>query len=63
MVRPDPIRNGTTETEERVKGADNSKDTLVMLVGGLVLALIAMAVLFWFFGIFPFHHAPTATTG
>ena len=63
MVRSNPVRNGTTKTEERVKGADNSKDTLVMLIAGLVLAFIAMAILFWFFGIFPFHHAPTATTG
>jgi hypothetical protein len=63
MVRPNPIRNGTTEKEERVKGADNSKDTLVMLVGGFVLAGIAMAILFWYFGIYPFHHAPTATAG
>ena len=63
MVSPNPVRNGTTETEERIKGADNSKDTLVMLVGGFVLALIAMAILFWYFGIYPFHHAPTATAG
>lgn len=63
MVRPNPLRNGTTETEERAKGADNSKDTLVMLVGGFVLAVIAMGILFWYFGIFPFHHAPTAITG
>jgi hypothetical protein len=63
MVHPNPLRNGTTETEERAKGADNSKDTLVMLVGGFVLAVIAMGILFWYFGIFPFHHAPTAITG
>lgn len=63
MVRPNPVRNGTTETEERVKGADNSWDTLVMLVVGFILAFIAMAVLFYIFGIFPFHHAPTAIPG
>ena len=63
MVRPNPIRNGTTETEERVKGAENSKDTLLMLIGGFVLLFIAMAILFWYFGIYPFHHAPTATAG
>lgn len=63
MVRPNPMRNGTTETEERVKGADNSRDTLVMLVAGFILAFIAAAVLFWIFGIFPFHHAPTGIPG
>lgn len=63
MVRPNPVRNGTTETEERVKGADNSWDTLVMLLVGFILAFIAIAVLIWFFGIFPFHHAPTAIPG
>lgn len=63
MVRLDPMRNGTTETEERVKGADNSRDTLVMLVAGFILAFIAAAVLFWIFGIFPFHHTPTGIPG
>lgn len=63
MVRSNPIRNGTTETEERAKGAENSKDTLVMLVGGFVLLFIAMAILLWYFGIYPFHHAPTASAG
>jgi hypothetical protein len=61
MVNPNPIRNGTTETEQRAKGAENSKDTLVMLIGGLVLAFIAMAILFWYFGFFPFHHGPGVT--
>jgi hypothetical protein len=63
MARLDPRRNGTTETEERARGAENSKDTLGMLVGGFVLSLIAIGILVWYFGIWPFHHAPSGVAG
>ena len=63
MARPDPTRNGTTETAGEATGAENSKDSFTVLTVSLVLAVIAAGVLFWYFGIFPFHHAPTATTG
>jgi hypothetical protein len=63
MARLDPTRNGTTESAGEATGAENSKDSFTVLLVSLVLAVIAAGVLFWYFGIFPFHHAPTATTG
>ena len=63
MARHDPTRNGTTETAAEATSAENSKNSLKVLTVSLVLAVIAAAVLFWYFGIFPFHHAPTASTG
>jgi hypothetical protein len=63
MARPDPTRNGTTETAREATGAENSKDSFNVLTFSLLLAVIAAIGLFWYFGIFPFHHAPTATTG
>ena len=63
MARIDPIRNGTTETEERARGAENSKDTLGMLVGGLALSVIAIGILVWYFGIWSFRHAPSGIAG
>lgn len=63
MARPDPTRNGTTETARQATGAENSRDSFNVLTISMVLAVIAAAGLFWYFGIFPFHHAPIATTG
>jgi hypothetical protein len=63
MARPDPTRNGTTETAREATGAENSTDSFNVLTFSLLLAVIAAIGLFWYFGIFPFHHAPTATTG
>jgi hypothetical protein len=63
MARQDPTRNGTTETAGEATSAENSKNSFNVLASSLVLAVIAAVVLFWYFGIFPFHHAPTATTG
>jgi hypothetical protein len=63
MARLDPSRNGTTETAREATGAENSKNSFNVLTISLALAIIAAVVLFWWFGIFPFHHAPTATTG
>ena len=63
MAQLDPTRNGTTESAGSATSAENSKNSLNVLTVSLVLAVFAAAVLFWYFGIFPFHHAPTATTG
>jgi hypothetical protein len=63
MARPDPTRNGTTETAQQARGAENSKDSFGVLTVSMVLAVIAGLVLFWYFGIFPFHHGPTSPTG
>jgi hypothetical protein len=63
MARPDPTRNGTTETPREATGAENSKNSFNVLTLSLALAIVAAVLLFWWFGIFPFHHAPTATTG
>ena len=65
MQWPDmsPTTNGPTETAREATGAENSKNSFNVLTVSLVLAVIAAVVLFWYFGIFPFHHAPTATTG
>jgi hypothetical protein len=63
MARHDPTRYGTTETAREARGAENSKDSFTVLTVSLALAVIAAGVLFWYFGIFPFHHAPIATTG
>ncbi len=63
MARRDPTTNGTTETARDATGAENSKGSINVLVFSLLLAAIAAVVLFWAFGIFPFHHAQTATTG
>ncbi len=52
-----------TETPREATGAENSKDSFNVLKVSLILAVIAGAALFLYFGIFPFHHAPTATTG
>jgi hypothetical protein len=63
MARKDPTRNGIIETASEATSAENSKDSLVVLIASLTLFLIATGILFWYFGIYPFHHAPTATTG
>ena len=63
MARLDPTKYGTTESAREATGAENSKNSLNVLSISLVLAVIAAGVLFWYFGIFPFQHAPTATTG
>jgi flagellar basal body-associated protein FliL len=63
MARPDPARKGTTETAREATSAENSKDSFKVLIVSMVLAIVAAVILFWYFGIFPFHHAPTAPTG
>ena len=62
MARPDPT-TGITETPRQATSAENSKNSLGVLTISLALAVIAAFIVFWYFGIFPFHHAPTATTG
>jgi hypothetical protein len=63
MARPDPMKNGTTETAREARGAENSKNSFGVLVTSMALALIAALLLFWYFGIFPFHHGATSPTG
>jgi hypothetical protein len=63
MAQRNPSNGGVTETPTEARGAENSKDSFGVLMISLLLAVIAALVLAWFFGIFPFHHGPTAPTG
>jgi hypothetical protein len=63
MARIDPTRHGTTETAREARGAENSKNSFNVLTVSMGLAVITAIGLFWYFGIFPFHHGPSAPTG
>jgi len=63
MARPDPTRNGTTETAREATGAENSKDSFNILKVSMALAILAGIGLAIYFGIFSPHHAATSSTG
>lgn len=47
------VQGKTTETAREASGAENSKDSFNVLKISIVLAIIAGAVLLWYFGFLP----------
>lgn len=45
---------GASETPQEATQAENSKDSFNVLIFSLLLAAVAGAGLFWYFGVFPF---------